>query len=53
LLINPDTPKTAKVTLESFQSITRWRQEILQRPSLIEHAQLPPRPMLNVARQLS
>ena len=52
LLIDPDTPETSQFTSESFQSITRWNREILQLTSLIEHAQLPPRPVLNVARQL-
>ena len=53
LLIDPDTPETSQITSESFQSITRWNREILQLTSLIEHAQLPPRPVLNVARKLA
>jgi hypothetical protein len=51
LLVDSDTPETAQITSERFQTIPRWNREILQCTSLIEHAQLPPRPVLYVAGQ--
>ena len=53
LLVDSDTPETTPITSERFQTITRWNREILQRTSLIEHAQLPPRPVLYVPRKLA
>ena len=53
LLVDSDTPETAQITSERFQTITRWNREILQRTSLIEHAQLSPRAVLDVARKLA
>jgi len=53
LLVDSDAPESVQITSERFQAISRWNGEVLQRPSLIEHAQLPPRPVLNLARKLA
>lgn len=52
LLVDPDTPEAFEVAPESLRTFTRRDREILQRPSLIDHAQLPPDPVLDVAGKI-
>jgi hypothetical protein len=52
LIIDADAPESLHVSFQCFETV-RWRgPDVAQVSGLIEHAQLSPRTMLDISRQL-
>jgi hypothetical protein len=53
LIINPNAHLSCPVSFQSFETITGWIAQVLNRGRGIELAEFAKRPILNVARELA
>ena len=53
LLIDPNAPETSQVAPKDFQPVSRRNGKVLDNSCLIDHSELPPRPLLDVVRQFA
>ena len=53
LLVDPNAPEPSQLPLQQFKSIAWGNLKILNDSCLIDHAQLPSSPLLDIPRQAS